>query len=102
MAPPLRSLTVNEVVACALETNTCCKRSSKSEYSCFSLRRVPVELLFHGPTIAQLASQMRKGGALPWEPWAPATAAERFLAELARLCQRLPAPHRTEPSGRML
>ena len=28
-------------------------------------------------------------GGLPWEPWPPTTAAERFLAELRALCQRL-------------
>jgi amino acid adenylation domain-containing protein len=28
--------------------------------------RVPVELLFHGPTVAKLASQLRKGGSLSW------------------------------------
>jgi amino acid adenylation domain-containing protein len=28
--------------------------------------RVPVELLFHGPTVAKLASHLRKGGSLSW------------------------------------
>ncbi|WP_395665948.1 phosphohydrolase [Methylocella sp.] len=29
-------------------------------------------------------------GGTPWEPWAPTLAAERFLAELTRLCARAP------------
>ena len=36
----------------------------------------------------------RPDGVQPWEPWPPAIAAERFLAELNRLRHRLPTPRR--------
>jgi uncharacterized protein len=38
----------------------------------------------------------------PWEPWQPAVAAERFLAELRRLCRKLPSAPHAGSGGRMV
>ena len=38
----------------------------------------------------------------PWEPWQPAVAADRFLAELRRLCRKLPSAPHAGSGGRMV